>query len=100
MADSPSHLTGIAHIRGHETDRLAALATELRRVGSDVVEHHDGLQITPATLHAAAWQTYADHRMAHAGVIIAAAVAGTEVVDVATTSKTFPGFVDVWSGLF
>ena len=97
LADSPSHLRGIAHIRGHETDRLTALATELGRLGAEVVEHHDGLSITPAPLHGGVFHTYADHRMAHAGVILGLAVDGVLVEDVATTSKTFPDFAGAWS---
>jgi len=100
LADSPSHLRGIAHIRGHETDRLAALATELAGLGADVTEHPDGLEIRPATLHRGVFHTYADHRMAHAAVVLGSAVDGVEVENVATTSKTFPGFADVWAGLF
>jgi 3-phosphoshikimate 1-carboxyvinyltransferase len=99
LADSPSHLRGIAHIRGHETDRLAALATELGGLGADVTEHADGLTIRPAPLHGGVFHTYADHRMAHAGVIVGAAVDGVEVENVATTSKTFPDFADFWAGL-
>jgi 3-phosphoshikimate 1-carboxyvinyltransferase len=100
LADSPSHLRGIAHIRGHETDRLTALATELRALGADVTEHPDGLDLRPAPLHGGRFRTYADHRMAHAGVVLGSVVPGVTVEDVATTSKTFPGFADVWSGLF
>jgi 3-phosphoshikimate 1-carboxyvinyltransferase len=100
LADSPSHLRGIAHIRGHETDRLAALAAELTALGGDVAEHDDGLSIRPAALHGGTFHTYADHRMAHAGVVIGSAVDGVQVEDVATTSKTFPGFGDAWSNLF
>ncbi|RLV50993.1 3-phosphoshikimate 1-carboxyvinyltransferase [Nocardioides mangrovicus] len=100
LADSPSVLRGVAHIRGHETDRLAALATELQALGSDVVETEDGLAIRPATLHGGRFATYADHRMAHAGCVLGAGVEGVLVEDVATTSKTFPGFAEVWSGLF
>lgn len=100
LARTPSHLSGIAHIRGHETDRLAALATELGGLGADVVEHPDGLTITPAPLTGGVFHTYADHRMAHAGVIIGAAVPGVLVENVATTSKTFPDFAGFWSGLF
>jgi 3-phosphoshikimate 1-carboxyvinyltransferase len=100
LADSPSHLRGIAHIRGHETDRLAALATELKALGSDVTETADGLEIRPSDLHGGPFATYADHRMAHAAVILGAGVDGVLVEDVATTAKTFPGFADVWSGLF
>ena len=99
LAQTPSHLTGIAHIRGHETDRLAALATELGRLGADVVEHPDGLTIRPAPLTGGVFRTYADHRMAHAGVIVGAAVRGVLVEDVATTGKTFPDFAGFWSAL-
>ncbi len=97
LADSPSHLRGIGHIRGHETDRLAALATELGALGADVTEHADGLTIRPATLRGGTFRTYADHRMAHAGVIIGSAVEGVLVEDIATTGKTFPDFATVWS---
>ena len=99
LAEAPSHLRGIGHIRGHETDRLAALARELGALGAEVTEHADGLSIEPAPLHGGVFHTYADHRMAHAGVIIGAAVEDVRVEDVATTGKTFPGFADFWSGL-
>ncbi|MEO9325491.1 3-phosphoshikimate 1-carboxyvinyltransferase [Nocardioides sp. C4-1] len=99
LAEGPSHLRGIAHIRGHETDRITALATELSALGAGVVEHPDGLSITPAPLHGGVFHTYADHRMAHAGVIIGAGVDGVLVEDVATTSKTFPDFAGFWSSL-
>ena len=97
LADSPSHLRGIAHIRGHETDRLTALATELGRLGADVTEREDGLSIRPAPLHGGVFRTYADHRMAHAGVILGLAVDGVLVEDIATTSKTFPDFAAAWT---
>lgn len=97
LADSPSHLYGIAHIRGHETDRLAALATELTRMGSVVEETPDGLKIQPGALHGGQFRTYADHRMAHAAVVIGSRVAGVEVENIETTSKTFPGFAEVWT---
>lgn len=99
LASTPSHLRGIAHIRGHETDRLAALAKELGGLGADVVEHPDGLSLTPAPLTGGVFHTYADHRMAHAGVIVGAAVPGVLVENVATTSKTFPDFAGFWSSL-
>ncbi|MDN4162718.1 3-phosphoshikimate 1-carboxyvinyltransferase [Nocardioides abyssi] len=99
LATTPSHLRGIAHIRGHETDRLAALATELGRLGADVTEHPDGLELRPAPLHGGVWSTYADHRMAHAGVVVGAAVDGVLVEDVATTGKTFPDFAGSWAAL-
>jgi 3-phosphoshikimate 1-carboxyvinyltransferase len=99
LADSPSHLRGIAHIRGHETDRLAALATELGGLGADVTEHADGLSLRPAPLHGGVFHTYADHRMAHAGVIVGAAVDGVLVENIETTGKTFPDFAGFWSRL-
>ncbi|WP_183100472.1 3-phosphoshikimate 1-carboxyvinyltransferase [Nocardioides pelophilus] len=99
LASTPSHLRGIAHIRGHETDRLAALAAELGALGADVTEHPDGLSLAPAPLKAGVFHTYADHRMAHAGVIVGAAVPGVLVEDVATTSKTFPDFPGFWAAL-
>jgi 3-phosphoshikimate 1-carboxyvinyltransferase len=97
LADSPSHLRGVAHIRGHETDRITALATALGRFGADVTEREDGLSIRPATLHGGTFLTYADHRMAHAGVILGLAVDDVLVEDIATTSKTFPDFATAWS---
>ena len=99
LAEGPSHLRGIGHIRGHETDRLAALATELGALGADVTEHPDGLSFRPAPLHGGVFHTYADHRMAHAGVIVGAAVDGVEVENIATTGKTFPDFAPFWAGL-
>lgn len=99
LATTPSHLRGIAHIRGHETDRLAALATELGALGADVTEHEDGLSLRPATLHGGVFHTYADHRMAHAGVVVGAAVDGVLVENVGTTSKTFTDFAPFWASL-
>ncbi len=100
LASSPSRLRGVAHIRGHETDRIAALARELNGLGGHVTETDDGLTIAPGHLGGGPFRTYADHRMAHAGVILGLGVPGVLVEDIATTSKTFPGFGDVWSGLF
>ncbi|MFT4082052.1 MAG: 3-phosphoshikimate 1-carboxyvinyltransferase [Nocardioides sp.] len=100
LANGPSHLRGVAHIRGHETDRLAALATELHALGADVVERPDGLDLRPARLHGGIFHTYADHRMAHAGVVLGAAVDGVQVENVTTTGKTFTDFAPFWAGLF
>jgi len=99
LAGSPSHLRGIGHIRGHETDRLAALARELGSLGADVTEHADGLSFRPATLHGGLFHTYADHRMAHAGVIVGAAVDDVLIENVTTTGKTFPDFAGFWAAL-
>lgn len=99
LADGPSRLTGIAHLRGHETDRLAALAAELGAVGCSVTELADGLEITPAPLHGAPWRAYADHRMATAGAIIGLVTGGVEVDDIDSTSKTMPDFTRMWSDM-
>ena len=99
LASEPCHLRGVAHIRHHETDRLAALAAELGRLGADVEERPDGLSFRPAPLHGGVFGTYGDHRMAHAAVVVGAVVDGVEVEDVETTSKTFPDFAGFWSGL-
>ncbi len=99
LADGPSTLRGIAHLRGHETDRLAALATELNRLGGDVGETADGLRIRPRPLHGGTFRTYHDHRMAHAAVVLGLRVPGVLVEDVATTAKTYPGFADAWERL-
>jgi 3-phosphoshikimate 1-carboxyvinyltransferase len=96
LADSPSRITGIGHLRGHETDRLAALATEIVELGGDVTELDDGLAISPQPLHGGVWHSYADHRMATAGAIIGLAVDDVDIEDIATTAKTLPQFAELW----
>ncbi|MEU4343000.1 3-phosphoshikimate 1-carboxyvinyltransferase [Nocardia sp. NPDC023852] len=96
LADSPSRLRGIAHLRGHETDRLAALSTEINRLGGRVTETEDGLEIVPAELHGGKWHSYADHRMATAGAILGLRLPGVEIEDIGTTAKTLPNFVSLW----
>lgn len=97
FADAPSEITGIGHLRGHETDRLAALAAELTAHGGEVTELPEGLRIVPRPLHAGSWRSYEDHRMATAGAIVGLAVPGVEVDDIATTAKTLPQFPQLWS---
>lgn len=99
LATSPSRLTGIAHLRGHETDRLAALVAEINRLGGDAEETSDGLVIRPAALHSGVVHSYADHRMATAGAILGLAVEGVQVEDIATTSKTMPEFPQIWTSM-
>lgn len=99
LATSPSTLRGIGHLRGHETDRLAALSTELTRLGGAVTELSDGLTIRPRPLHGGTWRAYADHRMATAGAVIGLAVEGVYVDDIASTTKTLPDFPGMWSAL-
>jgi 3-phosphoshikimate 1-carboxyvinyltransferase len=97
LADGPSRLRGIAHLRGHETDRLAALAAEINRLGGDASETDDGLVIQPRPMHGGRWQAYADHRMATAGAVIGLRVPGVEVDDIGTTAKTLPDFPAMWA---
>ncbi|AEE46790.1 3-phosphoshikimate 1-carboxyvinyltransferase [Cellulomonas fimi] len=99
FADSPTRLRGIAHLRGHETDRLAALASEITRLGGQAEQTADGLVITPRPLTGGVWRTYADHRMATAGALVGLRVPGVEVEDVATTGKTLPDFVAMWDAM-
>lgn len=99
LADSPSRLTGIAHLRGHETDRLKALTDEINRLGGNCKELPDGLEVEPATLRAGKWLSYEDHRMATAGAVIGLRVPGVEVENIATTSKTMPEFAKLWSNM-
>ncbi|MGH4024518.1 MAG: 3-phosphoshikimate 1-carboxyvinyltransferase [Pseudonocardiaceae bacterium] len=100
LASGPSRLRGIAHLRGHETDRLAALATEIAALGGDVRELPDGLEIHPRRLRGRPdrpWGAYADHRMATAGAIIGLVVPGVAVDDITATAKTLPDFPQLWS---
>jgi len=99
LADSPSRLVGIGHVRGHETDRLAALARELGNLGARVTTLPDGLEIVPRPLHGTVFETYDDHRMAHAAAVIGLAVPGVELSDVACTSKTMPDFPALWTDM-
>lgn len=102
LADGPSRLRGVAHLRGHETDRLAALATELSALGADATETEDGLMIRPAALRGRpdrSWCAYADHRMATAGALLGLRVPGITVDDIGCTSKTIPDFPARWAEL-
>ena len=102
LARSPSVLHGIAHLRGHETDRLAALATEIGALGGHVRETADGLEVRPRPLRAVPgrpWGAYADHRMATAGAILGLVVPGLAVDDIGATDKTLPGFPAIWAGM-
>jgi 3-phosphoshikimate 1-carboxyvinyltransferase len=104
LADSPSHLRGIGHLRLHETDRLAALTREINSLGGSVVEEETSLRITPAGkfgegLHSGTFHTYDDHRLATAGAVIGLVVPGIEVENIATTRKTLPNFPGLWQSL-
>jgi 3-phosphoshikimate 1-carboxyvinyltransferase len=96
LADSPSQIRGVAHLRGHETDRLSALVSEINSVGGEATETPDGMIIKPAKLHGGLWKTYEDHRMATAGAIIGLRIPGIEIEDITVTTKTIPEFVNLW----
>ncbi len=99
MANSTSRITGIGHLRGHETDRLSALAAEINALGGAVTELEDGLIIEPAQLNGGLWHSHGDHRMATAGALIGLAVDGIEIDDITTTAKTLPEFPSLWRDL-
>jgi 3-phosphoshikimate 1-carboxyvinyltransferase len=99
LADSPSHLRGIGHLRKHETDRLAALTREINALGGNVVEEETALHINPAPLHGGLFHTYEDHRLATAGAVLGLVVPAVEVENIATTRKTLPDFSGLWSSL-
>ena len=92
FAEGPTVIRNVGHIRHKETDRITALATELRKLGATVEERDDGLKITPGTLHGAAIDTYDDHRMAMSMALVGLAVPGVVIRDPTCTAKTYPGF--------
>jgi 3-phosphoshikimate 1-carboxyvinyltransferase len=99
LAGSPSRLTGIGHIRRQETDRLAALASEINGLGGDVTELPDGLAIRPRPLHGGVFASYDDHRLVMAAAVLGLAVPGIEVENPATVGKTFPEFTSLWPAM-
>ena len=101
LADSPSYLRGIGHLRLHETDRLSALTTELNLLGGKVSEDETSLQIDPTAgpLHGGVFHTYEDHRLATAGAVIGLVVQDMSVENIETTRKTLPNFPGLWMSL-
>ena len=99
LADSPSYLRGIGHLRLHETDRLSALKNELTALGAEVLEEESALRINPKPMKAGVFHTYEDHRLATAGALIGLAVQGVEVENIETTRKTITDFPALWSQL-
>ena len=97
LADSPARIRGIAHLRGHETDRLSALSAEINALGGSVEETEDGLRITPKPLRGGLFRTYDDHRMAMAAAVLGLRVPGVVIENVETTAKTLPGFAARWT---
>ncbi|MET0298005.1 MAG: 3-phosphoshikimate 1-carboxyvinyltransferase [Microbacterium sp.] len=99
FADAPSTLYGIGHIRGHETDRIAALIGNLRALGGEAHELEDGIRIVPRPLHGGRWKAHHDHRLATTGALIGLAVDDVEIDDIGTTAKTMPEFPEIWQGM-
>ncbi|MEO3870302.1 3-phosphoshikimate 1-carboxyvinyltransferase [Nonomuraea sp. B12E4] len=99
LATTPSRIRGVSHLRGHETDRLAALVTEINQLGGDAEETDDGLIIRPRPLHGGVFHSYDDHRMATAGAVIGLTVPGLAVENIATTAKTLPEFTQMWAAM-
>ena len=99
LAEGPTRLRGIGHLRGHETDRLEALAAELNALGGRVQARPNSLRIKPAPLRGGTWRTYDDHRMVMAGAVLALRVPGLAVVDPDTVRKTLPDFLDRWAAM-
>jgi 3-phosphoshikimate 1-carboxyvinyltransferase len=97
FSDSPSTFSGISHLRGHETDRIAALVTNIRDIGGLAEETSDGIIVTPAPLRGGVWRAWGDHRMATSGALVGLGVDGITVDDMGQTSKTLPEFVALWN---
>jgi 3-phosphoshikimate 1-carboxyvinyltransferase len=99
LADGPSTFRGIGHLRGHETDRLSALVSNIQALGGNARELPDGIEVTPAPLDGGPWAAFDDHRMATSGALLGLGVRGIVIDDIACTSKTLPEFVELWSAL-
>ena len=99
FASSPSTILGVGHLRGHETDRLEALACEIRKLGGKARVLRDGLRITPGQYHPADLASYDDHRMATFGAIVGLRVPGCRVNNIGTTAKTLPHFPARWDAM-
>lgn len=97
FADGPSTFTGIGHIRGHETDRIAALVGDIRAVGGEAEELPDGIRVIPRPLAGGVWRAHHDHRLATTGALVGLRVPGVEVDDIGTTAKTMPEFPELWA---
>jgi 3-phosphoshikimate 1-carboxyvinyltransferase len=99
LAGGPSTITGIGHLRGHETDRLAALVEDINGLGGEVIELDEGLRVEPRPLHGGHWGAYEDHRMATAGAIVGLVTPDVAVDDIGSTAKTLPQFPELWRQL-
>ncbi|MGO8803397.1 3-phosphoshikimate 1-carboxyvinyltransferase, partial [Candidatus Binatus sp.] len=94
FASSPTKIRNVAFIRHHESDRIRALATELRRLGAAVIENDDGLEIAPSAMHPAVIESYDDHRIAMSFSVTGLKLGGLKIKDPGCVAKTFPDFFD------
>ncbi|MFT7645610.1 MAG: 3-phosphoshikimate 1-carboxyvinyltransferase [Candidatus Poriferisodalaceae bacterium] len=106
FADGPTTIRGIGFIRKKETDRIAAMVTELQRCGVSAAEDDDGFTVWPGSslasrqpIHGASIRTYDDHRMAMSFALLGLRIPGIEILDPGCVAKTFPTFFDEWAGL-
>ncbi|MGM1029599.1 MAG: 3-phosphoshikimate 1-carboxyvinyltransferase [Actinomycetota bacterium] len=99
LASAPVEVTGIGHIRGHETDRIQALVDDIEALGGTAVALPDGIRVEPAPLTGGAWRAFDDHRIATAGAVVGLRVPGVEVDDIGATAKTIPEFPELWAAM-
>jgi 3-phosphoshikimate 1-carboxyvinyltransferase len=99
LSPASSQFRGIGHLRGHETDRLKALVSNIEALWGSASETSDGIVVAPAELHPGLWKAFDDHRMATSGALLGLAIPGVEVDDIACTSKTLPEFPALWDEL-
>jgi 3-phosphoshikimate 1-carboxyvinyltransferase len=99
FANGPTRIRGVSHLRIKESDRIAALVTEINRLGGDAAAEADGLTVRPRPLSGARIETYGDHRMAMAFAIAGLRVPGVLIADPGCVSKSFPSYWDVLESL-
>ncbi|HAQ59590.1 MAG TPA: 3-phosphoshikimate 1-carboxyvinyltransferase, partial [Microbacterium sp.] len=99
LASGPSTISGIGHIRLHETDRIRALVDGINDLGGDASELPDGIRVIPRQLHGGLWKSRHDHRMATTGALLGLAVPGIEIDDLGVTAKTLPQFEELWNAM-
>lgn len=99
LSATPTQFTSVGHLRGHETDRIAALVAEIRRLGGTAEETQDGFTVLSPVTHGGLVKSYADHRMATFGAVLGLVIADVEVEDISCTAKTMPDFPQMWAAL-
>lgn len=99
FASSATRIRGVGFIRKKESDRIGDLARELKKCGANIIEHADGLEISPGQLHGSVVETYEDHRLAMAFAILGSRVPGVEIRDPKVVTKSWPSFWSVLDGL-